>query len=55
VVFKLMQDWLANITPQYWQFWLGLVLVVIVLIGRERMLRWVAPLRTLGKRMTGAR
>ena len=28
VVFKLMQDWLANITPQYWQFWLGLVLVV---------------------------
>jgi branched-chain amino acid transport system permease protein len=40
-----MQDWLANITPQYWQFWLGLVLVVIVLIGRERMGRWVSPLR----------
>jgi len=52
VVFKLMQDWLANITPQYWQFWLGLMLVVIVLIGRDRMARWVAPLRTLGKRMT---
>jgi branched-chain amino acid transport system permease protein len=55
VVFKLMQDWLANITPQYWQFWLGLMLVVIVLIGRDRMVRWFAPLRTLGKRMTGAR
>ena len=46
IVFKLMQDWLANITPQYWQFWLGLVLVVIVLIGRERMGRWGSPLRT---------
>jgi branched-chain amino acid transport system permease protein len=50
VVFKLMQDWLANITPQYWQFWLGLVLVVIVLIGRERMARWASPLRILGER-----
>jgi branched-chain amino acid transport system permease protein len=50
VVFKLMQDWLANITPQYWQFWLGLVLVVIVLIGRERMARWAEPLRMLGGR-----
>ena len=50
IVFKLMQDWLANITPQYWQFWLGLVLVVIVLIGRERMARWGAPLHALGER-----
>jgi branched-chain amino acid transport system permease protein len=50
VVFKLMQDWLANITPQYWQFWLGLVLVVIVLIGRERMGRWGAPVRALAAR-----
>ncbi len=52
VVFKLMQDWLANITPQYWQFWLGLVLVVIVLIGRERMGRWGAPLHALAARFT---
>lgn len=37
VLFKLMQDWLAGITPQYWQFWIGLALVVIVLVGRERM------------------
>ena len=40
VVFKLMQDWLASLTPQYWQFWIGLLLVVIVLVGRERMARW---------------
>jgi len=39
VVFKLMQDYLAHITPQYWQFWLGLMLVAIVLIGRERIAR----------------
>ena len=34
--FKLMQDFLSAITPQYWTFWLGLVLVVIVLVGRDR-------------------
>ena len=34
VLFKLMQDYLANVTPQYWQFWLGLVLVMIILFGR---------------------
>ena len=37
VIFKLMQDWLANLTPQYWQFWIGLVLVIIVLVGRDRI------------------
>lgn len=40
VLFKLMQDWIAGITPQYWQFWIGLMLIVIVLAGRERMARW---------------
>lgn len=38
VVFKLMQDTLSNITPQYWTFWIGLFLVVLVLVGRERLL-----------------
>jgi len=37
VLFKFFQDWLANLTPQYWQFWIGLVLVIIVLIGRQRI------------------
>ena len=37
VVFKLLQDCLASITPQYWQFWIGLLLVVLVLVGRERI------------------
>ena len=34
VLFKLMQDYLANVTPQYWQFWLGLVLVMMIMFGR---------------------
>jgi branched-chain amino acid transport system permease protein len=42
VIFKLLQDYLSHLTPQYWQFWIGLILVVIVLIGRERMNRWAA-------------
>lgn len=37
IVFKFFQDWLANLTPQYWQFWIGLVLVLIVLVGRDRL------------------
>ena len=40
VVFKLLQELFSTLTPQYWQFWIGLVLVIIVLIGRERMQRW---------------
>ncbi|AVT78097.1 ABC transporter permease [Rhodopseudomonas palustris] len=41
VVFKLLQETFSILTPQYWLFWIGLVLVVIVLIGRERLHRWV--------------
>ena len=40
VVFKMLQEVFSTITPQYWQFWIGLVLVVIVLLGRHRMHRW---------------
>jgi len=39
IVFKLMQDFLASITPQYWMFWIGLFLVVLVLVGRDRLIR----------------
>jgi branched-chain amino acid transport system permease protein len=50
VIYKFLQDWIANLTPQYWQFWIGLVLVVIVLIGRDRMQSWIATARaTAGK------
>jgi branched-chain amino acid transport system permease protein len=41
VVFRMLQQVFSSITPQYWQFWIGLVLVVIVLIGRQRLHRWI--------------
>ena len=48
VLFRVLQDALSAWTPQYWQFWLGLVLVVIVLIGHERIAqRWQSLLRRL--------
>lgn len=47
VVFKMLQELFSTITPQYWQFWIGLVLVVIVLVGRARMHRWALWLPNL--------
>ena len=38
IVFKLIQDQLSSLTPQYWMFWIGLLLVVLVLVGRDRLL-----------------
>ena len=45
VIYKFLQDWIATLTPQYWQFWIGLVLVIIVLIGRERFESWITAIR----------
>ncbi|MFT7117394.1 MAG: branched-chain amino acid transport system permease protein [Rhodoferax sp.] len=39
VVFKLLHDVISSITPQYWTFWIGLFLVVLTLVGRERLIR----------------
>ena len=39
VVFKLMQDVISAITPQYWTFWIGLFLVVLALVGRDKLIR----------------
>ncbi|MHC2252420.1 branched-chain amino acid transport system permease protein [Bradyrhizobium embrapense] len=41
VVFKMLQELFQSITPQYWLFWIGLVLVMIVMVGRARIHRWV--------------
>jgi branched-chain amino acid transport system permease protein len=52
--FRLLQDRLAQLTPQYWEFWIGLLLVLLVLVGRERIAGWPrAGLRRVGLR--GAR
>jgi len=39
VVFKLLHNGISALTPQYWTFWMGLFLVVLVLVGRDRLLR----------------
>lgn len=39
IVFKLLQDVISAITPQYWTFWLGLFLVVLMLVGRDRFFK----------------
>ncbi len=52
IVFKFMQDYLSALTPQYWPFWIGLVLVAIVLIGRERIASWTRPIRMFSARQS---
>jgi branched-chain amino acid transport system permease protein len=44
VVFKVLQDIISSWTPQYWQFWIGLILVLLVLAGRERLTEKVRAL-----------
>jgi len=46
IVFTLLKEAVSAWTPQYWNFWLGLFLVVLVLVGRERLIRpwaWFKP------------
>jgi len=39
IAFKLLHDLVSAWTPQYWNFWLGAFLVVLVLVGRDRLVR----------------
>ena len=55
VVFRMLQEVFSSITPQYWQFWIGLVLVVIVLAGRQRLHRWALWVPNLITRQFTAR
>src|SRR5690606_32784870 len=38
IVFMIAQDQIANVNPVYWQFWIGLFLVIIVMVGRGGIL-----------------
>lgn len=44
VIFTVLRAWLSVVTPQYWMFWIGLILVALVLIGRDR----ISPARLVG-------
>jgi branched-chain amino acid transport system permease protein len=39
IAFKVLHDLLSAVTTQYWTFWIGLFLVVLMLAGRERLFR----------------
>lgn len=39
IAFKVMHDVLSAFTPQYWTFWIGLFLVLLMLVGRDRLFR----------------
>jgi branched-chain amino acid transport system permease protein len=45
IVFKVMHEWLAGITVQYWQFWLGLAFVLLVLFAQGGIMGLLAALR----------
>ncbi|TCR66210.1 branched-chain amino acid ABC transporter permease [Bosea sp. BK604] len=42
IAFKLMKDTLSAMTPAYWIFWMGFILVILVLIGRDRLVAGIA-------------
>ena len=52
IVFVVAHDRLSDINPQYWQFWLGLLLIVVVLFARDGIL---GGLRRIGARWGRAR
>jgi branched-chain amino acid transport system permease protein len=39
IAFKVLHDLISAFTAQYWTFWIGLFLVVLMLVGRERLFR----------------
>ena len=43
LIYRLLQDYLSDLTARYWQFWIGLLLVSIVVIGRDRIGNWISP------------
>jgi branched-chain amino acid transport system permease protein len=49
IVFKLLHDLISSVTPQYWGFWMGLFLVLLVLLGRDRLIAALNPFNWLKK------
>jgi branched-chain amino acid transport system permease protein len=55
LIYRFLQDELSELTARYWQFWIGLILVAIVLTGRDRIGRWLMPLRKLADELAHGR
>ena len=52
IVFMTVHHLLSDINPQYWQFWLGILLIMVVLFARDGIM---GGLRALAGRLTGYR
>jgi branched-chain amino acid transport system permease protein len=52
IVFMTVQHLLSGLNPTYWQFWLGLLLIFVVLFAREGI---IGALRALAARVTKVR
>lgn len=49
IIYMTAHHMLSDINPQYWQFWLGLLLVLIVLFGRGGVMGGLSRLNTFLK------
>jgi branched-chain amino acid transport system permease protein len=54
-VFRVMQEFLSGITEQYWQFWLGFALVLLVLFVRGGIMGLIGAARDRLRRGRAAR
>ena len=50
IVFMTAHHLLSGINPQYWQFWLGMLLIFVVLFARDGIM---GALRALTRRFKG--
>ena len=50
IVFMAAHHFLSDINPQYWQFWLGAALVLIVLFARDGIMGLLRKLRRPGRK-----
>ena len=51
--FIALKDGVSSATPEYWEFWIGLPLVVLVLLGRERIRAAVVNVFMRGASLVG--
>ncbi len=49
-VFLVLRDRFADVSPQYWFFWLGLILVIVVLFARNGLLGALDAMRRRARR-----
>jgi branched-chain amino acid transport system permease protein len=49
IVYMLVHDWLADLNPEFWMFWLGVFLIAAVMVGRGGMMGALSRFFKVGK------